>query len=332
MIAVIYALVGAFLLDLLFGDPCYPLHPVRLMGHGISFAEKGLRRAGLDGRLGGILLVLSMETISVGAYLILDLLAGSISTIAALFLALFMCYSCLALRDLIAHVNRVIPVVETDDLAGAREAVAAVVGRDVQYLDKPGVCRAAIETLGENFVDGFLSPVFWYAVGAVIGYILGVSPATSGICCMIGFKVASTLDSMVGYKTREFLEFGWAGARLDDLLNFIPARISGPILMVGALIAGLHPLEGLMTFRQDRLKHDSPNAAHGESFLAGALHVKLGGPTIYRDGLKKKPWLGGIFQDPRPSDIAEAIFLIRASGWILVVLSSSLFLLFQISF
>jgi len=325
-------LVGAFLLDLLLGDPPYPLHPVRLIGHGISFAEGVLRRAGLDGRFGGILLALSMETISVAAYLLLDLLAASISCLIVFFLALIMCYSCLALRDLITHVKRVIPAIERDGLARARHAVAMVVGRDVQYLDKVGVCRAAIETLAENFVDGFLSPVFWYALGACIGHFTSVSPMKSGICCMIGFKVASTLDSMVGYKTPQFVEFGWAGARLDDVFNFVPARISGPILTVGALITGLHPHEGLLTFREDRLKHESPNAAHAESFLAGALHVRLGGPTMYRDGLKEKAWLGEIFQDPRPSDISKTILLIWVSGWIFVVLSSLFLLLFQISF
>ncbi|MCD6305489.1 MAG: cobalamin biosynthesis protein CobD [Deltaproteobacteria bacterium] len=320
MIEAVCVLGAAFMLDLLLGDPRYPLHPVRLMGHGISFGERVLRRAGLDGRFGGIILVLAMETVSVAIYLLLDFLVASIFSLAALFLALILCYSCLALRDLVYHVNRVITALQNDDLAGAREAVGTVVGRDVQYLDKPGVCRAAIETLAENFVDGFFSPVFWYAAGAAMGLFISVSPTKSGICCMIGFKVASTLDSMAGYKTPEFLEFGWAGAKLDDLLNFVPARLSGPILAVGALITGLHPLEGLMTFRRDRLKHDSPNAAHAESFVAGALGIRLGGPTIYADGLKQKPWLAKGKDDPGPSDIQKTVHLIKWSAFITMII------------
>jgi len=321
---------GAFLLDLLLGDPRYPLHPVRLMGHGISFTQRVLSRAGLDGKFGGILLAFSMETIAVGTYLILDFLAGSISTLAAFFMALVICYSCLALRDLINHVNRVISAVEKDDLAGARQAVAAVVGRDVQYLDKAGVCRAAIETLAENFVDGFLSPVFWYDAGAVIGHFIGVLPTKSGICFMIGFKTASTLDSMVGYKTPEFLGFGWAGARLDDLMNFVPARLSLIILFAGALMSGLDAMNGFIVALRDRLKHDSPNAAHAESFVAGALGLRLGGPTKYVDGLKQKPWLGKGKPDPGSLDIQRAASLIKWSASVAVIITLSISLcLFQ---
>ena len=150
-----------------------------------------------------------------------------------------------------------------------------VVGRDVRFLDEKGVCRASVETLAENFVDGFLSPLFWCLMGAVLANLLGLSPIKTAMSFMLAFKVASTLDSMVGYKNPDYIDFGVAGARLDDIMNFIPARFSLIILFVGAGISGFHPVNGLKAAMGDRLKHESPNSAHAESFVAGALDIRL---------------------------------------------------------
>ena len=135
---------------------------------------------------------------------------------------------------------------------------------------------------------------------------------------MMVFKVASTLDSMVGYKDSEFLEFGWAGAKLDDIMNFIPARLSLMVLFAGAWICRLKASEGIRVALKDRLKHDSPNAAHAESFVAGALAVRLGGPTLYPDGQKDKPWLGKGNPDPVPQHIRRTASLLTGSAWVAV--------------
>lgn len=164
---------------------------------------------------------------------------------------LFICYSCLALKDLVVHIKPVIHALETGDLPEARKRIALVVGRNIQSLDDKGVSRAAVETLAENFVDGFLSPVFWYLLGGILACILGLSPVITALSFMLAFKVGSTLDSMVGYKSPRFMDFGWASAKLDDVMNFIPARLSLIILFFGAWISGLHPLDGLRVALRD---------------------------------------------------------------------------------
>lgn len=313
----------AFILDLLIGDPRYKYHPVRIIGHGITFCSKVLRQNGLGGKWGGVLLVLILEIVTLAAYLCISFTLRRLHPLCGLGFDLFVCYSCLALKDLISHAKLVIRALEKGDLSKARECVARVVGRDVRYLDEEGVCRATMETLAENFVDGFLSPFFWYLAGGIAALLLGFSPVVPALCAMLGFKVASTLDSMVGYKNQEYAEFGWAGARLDDIMNFIPARMSLVILFFGAWVSGLNPMDGLKVALRDRLKHESPNAAHAESFIAGVFHTRLGGPTRYPDGLKDKPWLGDENVSPGPPQIKKMATLLNRSAWITMAIAIS---------
>jgi len=308
----------AFILDLLLGDPRYRFHPIRLIGRCIALFTRILRRAGLDGRWGGVVLVMIVEFIFLTAFLAPSLVFHRIHILLGLGFDLFICYSCLALKDLFIHTDRVIHALETGNLPEARKGISMVVGRDVRFLDEKGISRAAIETMAENFVDGFLSPLFWYLSGGILGYIFGLSPIMTAISLMLVFKVASTLDSMVGYKDSEFLEFGWAGAKLDDIMNFIPARLSLMVLFAGAWICRLKAAEGIIVALRDRLKHDSPNAAHAESFVAGALEVCLGGPTVYPDGQKDKPWLGEGNPDPLPQHIRRTASLLTHSAWVVV--------------
>ena len=310
----------AFILDLFFGDPRYRFHPIRLIGRCISFFTRILRRAGLDGRWGGVVLVMMVVFIFFAAFLAPSLVLHRINILLGLGFDLFVCYSCLALKDLFYHIDKVIQALEGGSLVEARKDIAMVVGRDVRFLDEKGISRAAIETMSENFVDGFLSPIFWYLSGGIMGYISGLSPVMAAVSFMIVFKVASTLDSMVGYKNSEFLEFGWAGAKLDDIMNFIPARLSLMVLSAGAWISKLKASEGIKVALRDRLKHDSPNAAHAESFAAGALGVRLGGPTVYPDGQKDKPWLGESNPDPEPQHLRKTVVLLTCSAWVAVAL------------
>ena len=318
----------AFILDLLLGDPRYRFHPIRLIGRSIAFFTRILRRAGLDGRWGGIALVMIVEFIFLTAFLAASLSLHRIHILLGLGFDLFICYSCLALKDLFYHMDKVNHALEGGNLAEARKAIAMVVGRDVRFLDEKGISRAAIETMSENFVDGFFSPIFWYLSGGILGYIFGLSPVMAAIGFMITFKVASTLDSMVGYKDSEFLEFGWAGAKLDDIMNFIPARLSLIFLFAGAWICRLKASEGIRVALRDRLKHDSPNAAHAESFVAGALEVRLGGPSVYPDGQKDKPWLAKGNPDPLLRHIRRTTSLLTCSAWAAVGYSICLLVLF----
>lgn len=315
----------AFVLDLLMGDPPYKYHPIRIIGRSIVGLESALRRMGWNGKGGGVLLVLVLGIAVTGFYIVLFEGLSRIHLWLPLLFNLYLCYSCLALGDLLNHVKPVIRYLEQGQLNQARKAVGMVVGRNVDALDGNGIGRAAVETLAENFVDGFVSPLLWYLLGGVLASILNVSILKVSISCMLLFKLASTLDSMVGYRNEKYTHFGWAGARLDDLMNFVPARISVFLLFLGAAVSGLRPLEGLKTALRDRLKHDSPNAGHSESFVAGALGVRLGGPIKYPKGTKNKPWLGDGRSDVGPETIYRTGVLVRRTGWILVMAFLSAF-------
>jgi len=304
-----------FLLDVFLGDPEYRFHPIRLMGHGISLGEKWLRKLGMASRSGGIILALGLICVTLMAFLLLTRVLNEIYGPLAFLFQVYVCFSCLALRDLTVHLNLVVDALESGDLEAARQSVSRVVGRDVTVLDEKGVCRAAVETLAENFVDGFVSPLFWYLAGGLLGLLLGLDPVIFALGAMLMFKVASTMDSMVGYKNEKYEALGWAGAKLDDVMNFVPARLSFIFLFLGAIFAGGDGVRGIKIGIRDRLKHESPNSAHGESFVAGALGIRLAGPTTYGDVRKDKPWLGEGLAEATPSDIVKTMWLLCGAAW-----------------
>jgi adenosylcobinamide-phosphate synthase len=315
MAEIVITICIAFFLDLLFGDPRYGGHPVRLIGRLIRHIERALRGFGHSGKGGGILLVLGSAGLTLSFYLTIERAIFHIHPVLSILFSLLLAYSCLAIGDLLRHIEPVAAALERGDPEEAKKSLAMTVGRDVRVLHREGICRAAIETLAENFVDGFLSPLFWYFAGGLFFLSLGYEPLHGAVGCMLLFKTASTLDSMVGYKNDRYLHFGWAGARLDDLMNFVPARISILFLWLGAFFSGLRSFDGLKIALRDRLKHESPNSAHSESFAAGALGIRLAGPTFYPQGMKTKPWLGDGEAEVRPLHVRRAMTLIRISGW-----------------
>jgi adenosylcobinamide-phosphate synthase len=323
-----FTIIAAYLLDLSVGDPRYSAHPVRMMGRFITQAERVIRSAGAGGRGGGVILVLATAGISLLGYLGLVRLVSWIHPYISILFQVLIVYSCLALGDLLNHIRPVIQALESGDMNLAREFLAWTVGRDVRVLDEQGVARAAIETLAENFVDGFLSPLFWFFSGWVISILLDFDRISWAAGLILLFKVASTLDSMVGYKNNRYLHFGWAGAKLDDLMNFIPARISILFLAVGAGVIGMGGIRGLRVSLRDRLKHDSPNAAHAESFVAGVLGIRLGGPTVYWEGEKQKPWLGDGTEGAGTVHIRQTMRLVGISSLVSILTFLSPYLLF----
>ncbi len=328
MIELAVLTLAAFFLDLLLGDPAYRLHPIRLIGLWINILEGLLRRAGLDGKAGGCILTTAVTGTAVGGFLLFSSLAERIHPRVALLFHLYIIYSCIALGDLFRHMRPVLMSLESEDIPGARLALSKVVGRDVDDLDRWGIGRAAVETLAENFVDGFISPLFWLLLGGAAAWAAGLPIPVTAVCAVLFFKSVSTLDSMVGYKDARYHRFGWAGARSDDAMNFVPARLSIPLLFLGAAISGLHPINGVRVALRDRLEHDSPNAGHAESFAAGALGVSLGGTTCYGGVQKHKPWLGNGPIRVSASHVTATITLLRRSALIgmLFVLCSLFFL------
>ena len=319
-------LISAFILDVLLGDPPFPFHPVRLIGATISAFEKLLLRLRWKGSGGGILLVAMSIVLAIGAYLTLRHFIAGLHPFLTTVFDLYLAYSCLALKDLCMHAEPIAETLAGSDLAQARTELQKIVGRDTSNLNPEGVARGAVESVAENFVDGVLSPMFWYSFIAVFSHLLGCpAPAAAGIVGMLAFKTISTLDSMVGYRREHYLLFGRPAARLDDLANFFPARLSLIILSIGAVLSGEKAWAGLRISRRDRLKHPSPNAGHPESFVAGALGIRLGGPTVYQEETVEKPWLGDGDTKVGPDHILRCCGLIFRSSWVaLFLLSASL--------
>lgn len=268
----------ALLLDLLIGDPHWLPHPVSAIGRLIRFLEVWLRQPWLNLRLAGLLLLLIVVGCSAGVTGLLLYCMKLVHPLAELFVAACVSATCLAARSLHVESARVAAALAAGDLPQARQALAWIVGRDTDDLTETEIWRALIETVAENSSDGVIAPLFWLTLGG---------PITA-----IGFKAVSTLDSMVGYRNQRYRYLGWASARCDDLLNFIPARLTALLLIMAAAITGRSAMAAVRVTLRDRLKHPSPNSAHPESAAAGALGIQLGGPSHYGGVASFKELLG----------------------------------------
>ena len=293
----------AVVADLAFGDPVYAWHPVRLIGRLLTRIESVLRSSGLDGYGGGILLFALLSGVSASVAAGLMLTAGLVSPIAESLVHVFLLYSLLALGDLIHHVWRIESAIRAADIEGARQAVSALVGRDTDRMDGAACRRAAVESLSENLTDGFVSPLFWYVLGGMAGLVV--------------FKVVSTMDSMVGYKTSRYVRFGWCGARLDDVMNFVPARLTW--LAIAIVAAMLPRYSGRKAWTVGLEQHSlllGPNSGWSEAATAGALQRRIVGPIWLKGVQVTDLWIGDI-DDPELStsaDVTRAISLALITG------------------
>ena len=294
-------LAAAVILDLAIGDPAYRWHPIRLVGGLLTWLETHLRAVGADGRIGGCALFVGLALIWCAGTAVL--LAGSarLHPAAAGALHLFLLYSLIALGDLLKHAGNVDAAATAGDLPAARAAAGRLVGRDTAPMDGAACRRSAIESLGESLVDGVVSPIFWYAVAGVPGIVL--------------FKIVSTMDSMVGYRTERYRDFGWCGARLDDLLNLVPARLTW-LLIAGAalLVPGASGREALRFGWRQHAVVPGPNAGWSEAALAGAIRRRLVGPIRLGGRLVTDVWIG----DPGAAAGGSADDYQRALGTVLL--------------
>lgn len=276
-------------LDGLLGDPRWLPHPVRRIGRLAAWSERFWRRLITDERRAGIATVLLVLLVTGAASGLLLWGAGKIHPRLGDLVAVLLLYTCFATRDLLAHSRRVYQALVADDLPQARQRVALLVGRDTEELDQAGVVRACVESVAENSSDGIVAPLFWAVVGGPVGALL--------------YKAVSTLDSTFGYKNERYRHFGWAAARLDDLLNYLPARLTGVGLVAAALIGGADFEAAWRIYRRDRGNHASPNSGHPEAAVAGALGLQLGGVSSYFGQLVAKPTLGDDLLEPEPEHI-----------------------------
>jgi adenosylcobinamide-phosphate synthase len=312
-------LFGILALDALLGDPNYALHPVRLMGRLISSTEHFLFKKGLNGLGGGALLILICILVFVIPFIIINSLLQQISSLGALLWQLYWGFHMLAVRDLCAHGNRIAKAASQNDIIACRHYTSYLVGRDTDKMETSDCCRAGIESLSENLTDSILAPLFWFLLLGIPGMIL--------------FKIISTLDSMVGYKSERYFYFGKIAARLDDLMNYLPARLS---LILISLAAFLLPGQSAgKAFKNGLQMHSllpGPNSGWSEAAASGALGLRLAGP-IYNSGvLVNELWLG---QNEDPSfctatDIYRMIALILLTTLFMTLIISVLILAFHL--
>ena len=265
------ALAAGFILDLIFGDPRWLYHPVCLIGNLISFLEKRIRKIlpkTSSGELtGGLIEVLIVCILSLGIPgVILYTLYPRIPWLALL-LESFWCYQLLATRSLKDESMRVYDCLKHGTLEESRKAVSMIVGRDTAALTEEGVTKAAVETVAENASDGVIAPMLYMAIG--------------GAPLMFLYKGINTMDSMLGYKNDRYLYFGRCAAKLDDAANYLPARISGALMVLASYLTGFDGKNAWKIFRRDSRNHASPNSAQTESVIAGALDVRLAGNAYY---------------------------------------------------
>jgi adenosylcobinamide-phosphate synthase len=301
----LFIVVAALAFDALIGDPDWLwrrlAHPVALFGVAIGWLDRTLNRGDWSpeqrkwaGIASVVMIVTSAEL--VGLLLQMGLhrsLAGNMALglIASIFIAQ---------RSLYQHVARVREAFAEGGLAAARQSVSMIVGRDPELLDEAGVCRAAIESCAENFSDGVVAPVFWLALLGLPG--------------LIAYKAINTADSMIGHRNERYESFGWAAARLDDLVNLIPARLSALLLAISAPVAGGSIRTSLGVVKRDASKHRSPNAGWPESAMAGALGLALAGPRGYPGYVVDDPFLNAeARKDAVPDDIGRAVDLMAAA-------------------
>jgi len=285
-------LIG-FILDLLFGDPYWLPHPIRLIGHLISELEKLLYREKYLILRGGILAAL---VVSFTAAISCGILAGAywIHPVFGVVMESVMTYQILAIKCLKVESMKVYDRLAKGTLKEAGQALSMIVGRDTGQLDETGVAKAAVETVAENTSDGVIAPMLYLAIGGpVLGFV---------------YKAVNTMDSMIGYKNERYFYFGRAAARLDDVVNYIPARISARLMIVAAF-AGGSEFDGKNAYRiylRDRRNHASPNAAQTEAVCAGALGIRLGGDASYFGKIVKKPYIGDDVRAVEREDIKRA--------------------------
>lgn len=267
----IIPLLTGFLLDTIFGDPLWLPHPIRLFGRSISFLTEKLN-SGQHRKWKGAMMAVGLIASTFGVIWLLLLLVKPIEPLY-IGLASIGAFYGLANRSLISEAHKVIRVLETQGLEAGRQQLSFIVGRKTRKLNEQQIRTAVLETLAENLSDGVIAPLFFYWLG--------------GVPAMMAYKMANTLDSMVGYKSEQFRQFGWFAARFDDVLNFIPARMTA-LLMV---VLSLSPRALAYIFRYGH-RHSSPNAGYPEAALAGILNCRFGGPNVYHGVLVEKPYIG----------------------------------------
>ncbi len=309
----------AMFLDELTGDPVYRFHPVRLMGTLFRRIEEIIRKGHhfqnvTAERLLGVFYLLLCCT--------LPLTLLSLTYRGLFFLwrpltwlfGIYVFFSMYAQKDLLLHAEKVFTALEKNSLAAARQRVSYMVGRNTEVLDEPGIIRAAIESVAENYVDGSFTLLSGTMIILAVSLFSGYHPLVPVLIWAVFFRTVNTLDAMVGYKNDRYRYFGWASARLDDILNYLPARLSLFPLAAGVATHKGNLKRAISDFFRYGNSTPSPNSGYPESFMAGALNIPLAGPIVYGDSVVDKGWIGSGIEIPRRAHLEKAVRIIRTAG------------------
>ena len=307
-------LPAAVVLDLIVGDPLFLPHPIRWMGKAIERLEPAFRKNSKNltvyGTFFAFILIISTWIIGFG----LVVIAGKIHPVVEMVVQTVMIYWCISVRSLRQAAMEVKRSLVRNKIEEAKIKLSFIVGRDVKQLTERGMIRASVETVAENLVDGVIAPLFF----AVIG----------GAPLALTYKMVNTLDSMVGYKNERYLHFGKAAARIDDVANYVPARLSVPIISLSAQLVLQKGWRALKIAIKEGKNHSSPNAGFPEASFAGAMGIKLGGPNYYHGRLVHKPFIGEFFGEAEITHIKKACDLMVVSSviWLATLCGVTVFL------
>jgi len=296
----------AFILDLILGDPHWQLHPVRLIGGLIEFLEDNLRKTKIPLKISGGLLVIFIVGFTLGISFLLIKFAYWLNYYSGLLLSSVLVYFAIAPRNLYDESMKIYSFLKKGDLESARKSLSMIVGRDTNKLSESEVIRASVETVAENGVDAVISPLFYAMIG--------------GAPLAIVYRAINTMDSMVGYKNKRYIDFGWAAARLDDFVNYIPARLSAILIPLSSLIYGKDWFSSFKIVVRDGKKNPSPNSGIPEAAVAGALGIQLGGLNYYGGMPSDKPFIGDCGSELSIKHIKEANILMFISSILFILI------------
>ncbi len=289
-------ILAAMLLDSIFGDPKGIPHPVTYVGRIISFWEKRLY-AKKDAKFRGVIFCAAVLLSVLFTIASVFFAAQSINEYLFTVIKIYTLYTAIAFRSLKDESMKVACELNCGNIDEARKFLSYIVGRDTEKLNKPGIIRASVETIAESYIDGVFAVLFYMVLGSFAGHAALFTWA---------YKTVNTMDSMVGYDDERYHDFGWGAAKLDDLLNFIPARLGSLLAIAAGAALGFDWKNALKIFARDRKKHKSPNSAHAESVYAGLLGISLGGGAFYGGEFEARPALGDSTREPETEDIIKS--------------------------
>lgn len=298
----------AYVLDLIFGDPQNVVHPVQVIGKIISAGEKVLLRKKYKFLAGA---VLNIFTVSI-TYTLMYLISKSVKiSVFFMIIEIYLMYTIFSINSLAREGNRVYRILKEGDIERARKDLSYLVSRDTETMDEKMIIRSTMETISENTVDGIVAPMFYMFLG--------------GMPLAMAYKAINTLDSMVGYKNEKYMDFGKFSAKVDDAVNFIPARITGILIVLASMILDYDYKNSLKIFIRDRKNHSSPNSAHSEASVAGALGVQFGGKVSYFGKETDKPTIGDKTKEFELEDIRKNIRIMYVTSFLSLVIFSLIF-------